>query len=44
MGGYELQHLEVAMALSHVPDFEGLLERLVILRVELMRPEKKPHG
>lgn len=46
LGGYELQSLEVALALCHVPDLEGLLERLVILRVEFNRPEKRPasHG
>ena len=43
LGGYELQNLEVALALAHVPDLEGLIERLVILRVEFNRPEKK-HG
>jgi hypothetical protein len=28
LGGYELQNLEVALALAHVPDLEGLIERL----------------
>ena len=41
MGGYELQNLEVALALAHVPDLEAVIERLVILRVEFNRPEKR---
>lgn len=44
LGGYELQHLDVALALSPVDDFDGLIERLMVLRVEFNRPEKRTNG